>query len=87
MNNVELKDVPVSAFRKVLQFAYTGSLDMENVPFQVDPSLVPRPLSSLNARGEGVWMMDRVSGGSLEFQKILITIQPCGRLYVTVSKC
>ena len=37
MNSVELKDVPVSAFRKVLQFAYTGSLDMENVPFQVYP--------------------------------------------------
>ena len=35
MNSVELKDVPVPAFRKVLQFAYTGCLDMENVALQV----------------------------------------------------
>ena len=35
MDEVELKDVPVPAFRKVLQFAYTGSLDMENVALQV----------------------------------------------------
>ena len=35
MNEVELKDVPVPAFRKVLQFAYTGFLDMENVALQV----------------------------------------------------
>ncbi|CAI8010682.1 BTB/POZ domain-containing protein 9, partial [Geodia barretti] len=34
MDEVELKDVPVPAFRKVLQFAYTGSLDMENVALQ-----------------------------------------------------
>ena len=36
MNSVELKDVPVPAFRKVLQFAYTGFLDMENVALQVN---------------------------------------------------
>ena len=38
MNEVELKDVSVPAFRKVLQFAYTGSLDMENVTLQVTVS-------------------------------------------------
>ena len=38
MNEVELKDVSVPTFRKVLQFAYTGSLDMENVTLQVTVS-------------------------------------------------
>ena len=35
MSEVVLEDVPVPAFRKVLQFAYTGSVDMENVALQV----------------------------------------------------
>ena len=35
MSEIVLEDVPVSAFRKVLQFAYTGVLDMENIALQV----------------------------------------------------
>lgn len=35
MNEIPLEGVPVSAFRKVLQFAYTGTLQMDNVALQV----------------------------------------------------
>lgn len=35
MREITLEDVPVSAFRKMLQFAYTGALHMDNVPLQV----------------------------------------------------
>ena len=35
MNEIPLEDVPVSAFRKVLQFGYTGCLEMDNVALQV----------------------------------------------------
>ena len=35
MSEITLEDVPVSAFRKVLQFAYTGTLKMKNVALQV----------------------------------------------------
>ena len=40
MREIVLEGVPVTAFRKVLQFAYTGSLHMENVPLQVRVSLI-----------------------------------------------
>ena len=35
MSDIVLEDVPISAFRKVLQFAYTGSLHLEMVTLQV----------------------------------------------------
>ena len=35
MSEIVLEDVPISAFRKVLQFAYTGSLHLEMVTLQV----------------------------------------------------
>ena len=35
MGEIALKDVPVLAFRKVLQFAYTGTLHMEDAHLQV----------------------------------------------------
>ena len=35
MSDIVLEDVPISAFRKVLQFAYTGSLHLQNVTLQV----------------------------------------------------
>ena len=35
MSEITLQDVPVTAFRKVLQYAYTATLNMDNVALQV----------------------------------------------------
>ena len=39
MSEIPLEGVAVSAFRKVLQFAYTGSLVMDNAALQVSIAL------------------------------------------------
>ena len=43
MSEVELEDISVPAFRKVLHFAYTGYVNMDNVSLQVLFCLVCTP--------------------------------------------